>query len=240
MNPSLKTILLSPFTPARVFRGAPGIWYESNLTSGYQDSAGTTALAVDSPVGMRVDKSGNGLHALQATGLNKPTLKNPPYSDLYDGTNSGMSTATFSAGTLSSNMDCFIAMKKTGTTVCLLASQGTSGTTWFGAIDNGIGTSASDASLAAGTPIYLVNGVAVPGGTATTRGQLYTAIGTGSWVIVEVQNLNLSTWTAFKLSQYTGALWNANFGGLVLCQAQPETRRTQIRRYLGAKVGIVL
>ena len=55
--------------------GASGAWYDvQDLSTMFQDSAGTTAAAVDSPVGLIREKSGNGLHML-SSGSTRPTLR---------------------------------------------------------------------------------------------------------------------------------------------------------------------
>lgn len=48
-----------PWTPATLFAAAEvGVWYDpSDLTSMFQDSAGATAAAIESPVGLILDKS---------------------------------------------------------------------------------------------------------------------------------------------------------------------------------------
>ena len=56
--------------------GEEGAWYDpSDLSTMFQNSDGTGAPAVDSPVGYIADKSGNGNHAIQATSSKRPTLK---------------------------------------------------------------------------------------------------------------------------------------------------------------------
>ena len=52
-------------------------WYDGgDMSTMYQDSAGTTpVVAVDNPVGLWQDKSGSGLHALQATAAARPAYK---------------------------------------------------------------------------------------------------------------------------------------------------------------------
>ncbi len=66
-----------PWTPARLFAGgADGVWCDpSDLSTVWQDSAGTTPAAVNDPVGRIDDKSGNGNHATQATTAAKPYLR---------------------------------------------------------------------------------------------------------------------------------------------------------------------
>lgn len=55
---------------------SPSVWYDpSNLSSMFQDTAGTVAAVVDSPVARINDLSGNARHLLQATAANQPLLK---------------------------------------------------------------------------------------------------------------------------------------------------------------------
>lgn len=65
-------------TPSSIFTGAvDGVWYDpSDLSTLFQDSAGTTPVTADGdPVGLMLDKSGNGFHAVQATAGNRPVYK---------------------------------------------------------------------------------------------------------------------------------------------------------------------
>src|SRR3712207_4298621 len=65
------------FSPLSLFAGGTqGAWYDpSDLSSMFQNSNGTTAAAVDSPVGKINDKSGNGNHATQSTSAARPILR---------------------------------------------------------------------------------------------------------------------------------------------------------------------
>lgn len=65
------------FSPKSLFaNGEEGAWYDpSDLSSMFQNSDGTTAVAVGDPVGYIADKSGNGNHAIQATSTKRPTLR---------------------------------------------------------------------------------------------------------------------------------------------------------------------
>lgn len=64
------------FTPRSLFAaGAAGVWFDpSDLSTVYQDAAGTTPATVGSVVGLILDKSGNGNHASQNTTASKPIL----------------------------------------------------------------------------------------------------------------------------------------------------------------------
>ena len=83
-NPShgrLSTVGLRVFNPLSLFlAGEQGAWYDpSDLTTLFQDSAGTTPMSAvgtvaDQPVGLMRDKSGRGNHAFQATAGNRPML----------------------------------------------------------------------------------------------------------------------------------------------------------------------
>ena len=61
--------------PASLFAGGTeGAWYDpSDLSTLFQDSAGTTPVAASGqPVGLMLDKSGNGNHAVQTTSSKRP------------------------------------------------------------------------------------------------------------------------------------------------------------------------
>jgi hypothetical protein len=65
------------FSPSLLFAASEqGAWYDPNdLSSMFQDSAGTTPAAIDQPVGKINDKSGRGNHLTQATAASKPILR---------------------------------------------------------------------------------------------------------------------------------------------------------------------
>ena len=160
-----------------------------------------------------------------------------PLSEKFDGVDDGNATAAFAAGTLTSDMDFFFLLHMDA--VANLAMGFTSDLAkFFGVAVLGSGTSASDGI--SGTPTYAINGVDVPGGTGTTRGQLFAAIPIGQWGVLEVRNLDLSAWTSFARGNYPTLPLNGRVGSTILCPAQSDARRAQIRRYLGRKVGLAL
>lgn len=66
------------FDPLTLFdQGQQGVFYSPwDLNTLFQDSAGTTPVTADGdPVGLMLDKSGNGNHASQATSLAKPVYR---------------------------------------------------------------------------------------------------------------------------------------------------------------------
>lgn len=87
------------FSPATLFANSEeGFWYEiSDLSTVWEDSAGTIPASVDGVVGRITDKSGRGRHATQATTANKPTLRSGGglYWLEWDGFDDGMATASY-------------------------------------------------------------------------------------------------------------------------------------------------
>jgi len=70
-----------PFSIADLFASSEqGAWYgPSDLSTLFQDSAGTTPVTTaGQPVGLMLDKSGNGNHATQATAAARPTYQTAP------------------------------------------------------------------------------------------------------------------------------------------------------------------
>lgn len=78
--------MMQTWTP-RVLFGATaikGFWLDvSDMSTMFQDAAGTTACAINSPVGLIKDKSGNANDFSQSTSENRPTLKQDSSNRLY-------------------------------------------------------------------------------------------------------------------------------------------------------------
>lgn len=75
----------SGWSPAALFAASEaGAWYDpSDLTTVWQDSAGTTPGAADSPVGRIDDKSGNVNHWTQVTAAARPMLRQDGNGNYY-------------------------------------------------------------------------------------------------------------------------------------------------------------
>jgi hypothetical protein len=64
------------WSPLRLFSGIQGAWYDpSDLSTLFQDTAGTTPAAVNSRVALMRDKGGGGFHVSQATTAAQPFLR---------------------------------------------------------------------------------------------------------------------------------------------------------------------
>jgi hypothetical protein len=89
------------FSPLDLFgSGEEGAWYDpSDLSTVWQDAAGTTPATAGDPVGRIDDKSGNGNHATQSTSTARPTLQTSGglyYLD-FDGVDDFMRSSSFPA-----------------------------------------------------------------------------------------------------------------------------------------------
>lgn len=99
MQPGLVPILFAPrFNPLSLFAGGVGgIWYDpSDLSTLFQDDGGTIPVTADGdPVGLILDKSGNGKHASQVTAGLRPFYKTAGGLKwlLFDGTDDTMLNA---------------------------------------------------------------------------------------------------------------------------------------------------
>jgi hypothetical protein len=103
------------FSPASLFsNGEEGVWYDpSDLSTMFQNSDGTTAVAVGDPVGYIADKSGNGNHAIQATSAKRPTLRESGglYYLEFSGAQ-GLRTGSNIDFTATDTMSVFVGVKK--------------------------------------------------------------------------------------------------------------------------------
>ena len=88
LDGTVVTVQDGGFSPADLFTGSEsGVVYgPSDLSTLFQDSAGTTPVTTaGQPVGLMLDKSGNGNHATQATAAARPTYQTGPARATIDG-----------------------------------------------------------------------------------------------------------------------------------------------------------
>ena len=156
---------------------------------------------------------------------------------LYDGTDDGMATASFAAGTLTSDMDCLIAVRRDAGSNMVIGFHRSAGSNQYIAAT---GTGAP-ATAGAGTPTTWVDGVQVSGGTSTSSDDLNTALTVGDWHVLELRGLDLSAWTDLRFGYY-GWAWDFNgaLGGILLFPGGNTAGRDAARAWLAAKVGVTL
>lgn len=107
---------LGAWSPLSLFAASEvGAWYDpSDLTTMFQDSAGTTPVTADGqPVGKILDKSGRGNHATQATAASRPLYKTDgTYHWLqFDGVDDSLITANIDF-TSTTKMSVFAGLRK--------------------------------------------------------------------------------------------------------------------------------
>lgn len=153
----------------------------------------------------------------------------------YDGTDDGMATASFAAGTLTSAMDCMIAVRRNSAAAAVLVkAQDTSKCFGYfetaapGAIFDGVGASVT----------VFVDSVQL----AQMDGDgLAAALTVGEFHIVEFRGLDLSAWEKFSFSGFPGLLANCASGDIMLFESTASTEdKDKARQYLADKYGVTL
>jgi len=127
------------FNPKKLFTASEvGVWFDISDTSTlFQDSAGTTPItATGQPVGKILDKSGNNLHATQATATQRPTYQIDGSGKAYlsfDGVDDNMVTGTITPAT--NKAQVFAGARKLSDTVIQVLYE-TSTTTTTGTLSS--------------------------------------------------------------------------------------------------------
>jgi hypothetical protein len=160
-----------------------------------------------------------------------------PIYQHFDGVDDGMATASFAAGTLTSAMDCMIAVRRDSGANCAAGLYQELGIA-FGQISG----AAAVSNEASGSPTVWVDGVQLVGGTSVTQATMNDAVTVGDWHIVEWRGLNLSAWTH---AGFGGFGFGYNFpgarGDIMLYPSTASTAdKDAARQYLADKYGVTL
>ena len=223
----------------------------------YAWNGASTDVPFDVTVGPATVKEVPGLHMLQSTSPARPLLSaydgqtlgpgntydsaGYPVFQKYDGVDDGMATAAFSAGTLTSGMDCMIAVRRDSAASCVagLYNGIADATKFFGMAESASGSGCVGSG--AGTPTVWVDNTQLTGGTAVTRGTLHTALTVGDWHILEFRNLDLSTWTASGFGLYTSYVFPGPRGDILLYPSTASTEdKDAARQWLADYYGVTL
>jgi hypothetical protein len=242
-------------SPAALFAaGEQGLWYDySDLSTVFQDAAGTIPGAVGSVVGLVRDKSGRGNHASQATTSKKPILRQSGslFYLQFDGVDDALVTGNMDLSA-SDKLSLFVALDKLSNAAlgifAELQTVGSNGTFRFSAPENTSGPyklySKGTALQAATSPNYTAPDVAVVTGTMNISAPQIVLRRNGSQVAVDVANQGTGNFgSAYPL--YIGGRTASSFPfngynyGLVL-RGGPSTAAEIARteQYLAAKTGI--
>ena len=160
----------------------------------------------------------------------------PVYLKL-DGTDDGLASATFSAGTLTSSMDCLIALRRDSAERFILFYQEVGvGSFYFGLVDAAGGS--SPCFNASGSPTVWVDGTQVSSGRAS---DLSTALTLGSWHILEFRGMDLSAWARLQSGFWaSGYGFNGAIGKAYLFSNGQDANRTKARARMAAYFGVTL
>jgi len=227
------------FDPLTLYSGGKkGLWIKPrDWTTLRQSYLGTTAVTTaGDPVGYADDQSGNATNLVNPSATARPLAATvgPVNCIDFDGTDDALATSGTSAGFIT-GMDYFLVVYIDALASVVFAYNDIGG--GIGIAANG---SASSAASSAGSPSYKINGVSVPGGTSATRDQLYDALSSGGWIIVEANAATLTTWPNFRIGGEAGFQINGKVAEMILCESVDDATRARIRTYLGAQVGLTL
>lgn len=156
----------------------------------------------------------------------------------FDGSDDGIASATFPAGTLPANADAYLVIWPDADEQesVLVEDPSSSGARYFGVRHPSQSISQSADGPTTASAAFTANGSPVSGTTNPTRAQLFTATRTGVPVLLQITGLNLSAWTQIGLGRYvsngTGFGYKGRHGCLLIDQAASDSERTKIRKAL--------
>jgi hypothetical protein len=253
---------LSSWTPADLFAsGEQGGWYDpSDLSTMFQLSTGTTAVAVGDPVGYIADKSGRGNHLTQANAAFRPVLRQNGglYYLEFDGVDDTMSTLgvfTIAAGFFHANALSISGLtgaaanrgriglnvppdSDSPTTRCGLyvRASGTGGASTLGQalrISGGANfESLIGTAFTVGTPVVVLNW--------HESQTLYNKIGTLSSTLAANIGATSVGEVPYTLQHRVNEPGMKYYGGLYIDREPTAQDRTQSEAYLAEKSGVTL
>lgn len=221
------------FSPLSLFAsGEKGAWYDpSDLATMFQNSNGTTAVAVGDPVGYIADKSGNAQHWIQATAGNRPILRQTAgglYYLEFDGAADSLSTAFAGANNMFISAAAFRAADD-GSHVLICEDPIAAG--FIGVAISGSATASSDLG---GNIQYSINGATF---AEQTRAQYNTAFAVTDPHVIQIGPADVATWGDFKFSGYTGLAFKGGLFGCVVVEGVTGADALALLTYHAEKSG---
>lgn len=211
MNPAVRLLLLGgQWTPKRLFAaGEQGGWWDpSDLSTLFQDTAGTTRANVGDPVGLIRDKSGRGNHRTQATAASRPTLQQDASGYFYlsyDGVDDFMVTGSVDFTAANKATVWCAATKSSDTGFGLIAELGTNTDTVDGSF--GIGHSGATGDASRRTWVAITRGTA-----ASLLGSAFVYVAPDSRVLTALLDNSGASPTGQTQLRLNGVLQNLAFG----------------------------
>jgi hypothetical protein len=243
---------------AALFAGTQGVWYDpSDLSTVFQDAAGTIPGVVDQPVGLILDTSGNGNHALQAVSGDRPTLRSSNglyWLEFVAGVNDELRTSNFLTNSLGFYCVAGLSMdSRSGSGITSMV---------FGAGAKGAGNNADNVmGMAERTDVVQDIVVAQRIGTSTTVGvavaRNFYSIGSAfvgegyqesGLIAARVNNsqrvVNRYAPSDSPTANRSLAIQSANamkfFGGIFVKREVDESMKILCRQFLASKSGVTL
>ena len=242
-----------------LFAGTQGVWYDpSNLSTVFQDAAGTVAGAVDQPVGRILDISSNGNHASQAVSGDRPTLRSSGglyWLEFVAGINDELRTGGFLQNSLGFYSVAGLSMDSR-------SGAGSISSVFFGIGAKGVGNSGNDVmGMIERTDVVQDIGgaqrIASSSTVGTTIARNFYNIGS-TFVGEACQESGLIAARINNNQQFTSryapgdtpvannslAIQSANamkfFGGIFVKREVDETMKRLCRQFLAVKSGVTL
>lgn len=241
-----------------LFAGTQGVWYDpSDLSTVFQDAAGTIAGAVDQPVGRILDISGNGNHASQAVSGDRPTLRSSGglyWLEFVTGYNDELRTGNFLINSL--GFYCVAGLSMDSRSGAGISSM------FFGVGTKGAGAATNDVmGLAERTDVVqdIVGaqriGSSLVAGTATARnfysigsafiGESYQESGLIAASVNNNQRLaKIYAPSDSPVANNSLAIQSTNsmkfFGGIFVKREVDDSLKRLCRQFLAAKSGVTL
>lgn len=231
--------------------GDDGVFYDpSDLSSMFQDSAGTIPAVVDSPVGLMLDKSSSGRHLVQATGANRPILRNAGSLYWLDFSAAGATMTVSSGAAYPSPMYLAIAWERLiATDASLVFGIAISSTEYFRFIDvatsnrvqGGIRDSVAGAAVLTGASGCAPIGVPLFSDlSAFADGTLEMYVQGGTVAVSSSMTHFMTGANVLSTGTITIGPGVSKFYGGVILFGDPTAGRDTIRKWLSEKAGMAL
>lgn len=241
----------TPFNPLDLFaNGEQGAWYyPSDLTTLYQDSAGTTPVTADGdPVGLMLDKSGNGNHASQSVSASRPIYRTDGTLHWleFDGVDDLLTTGAQVIGGVNYYMAAAVANREDEGIGAAFASSFDDGESHVLYAD----TRTSPRRLArvggAVRDVYIDRLSKFPSGQTQVLTVLRSATSASGWVNNTLNGTAGTTGSAgdvsdFRIGSYGPFYGQLRFyGGVAIDRLVTELERVSTEQYLATKAGVQL
>lgn len=225
------------WTPAELFADSQdGFWYDpSDLSTVWEDDAGTTPASVNGVVGRIDDKSGNGNYATQSTAAAKPILRQSGslYYLEFDNTDDVLVVNTYRP-TPSSTL-CFSLGLTCTDTQLIFFSRDTLADSWFYAANSGSTSTVLTANS-------LLGGVWKNGSAATpivNRGDLYNHVNGADSLSAKITIQGTWNTSTFQFSGASTWKSSGNYYGIVVSTDDwTSDERTAVDDYMMEKKGL--